>query len=44
MVILEKDLAGVTNPTNSETQPPLIFTPELLYMLANVSALVNLEL
>jgi len=38
--ILEKDLEGVTNPTQT---PPLIFTPDLLYMLANVSRLVNVR-
>ncbi|KAF8952441.1 hypothetical protein BDZ97DRAFT_1640845, partial [Flammula alnicola] len=38
--ILEKDLSGVTNPTQT---PPLIFTPELLYMLRNISSLVNVR-
>ncbi|KAF8970658.1 glycoside hydrolase family 79 protein [Flammula alnicola] len=38
--ILEKDLAGATNPTQT---PPLIFTPELLYMLRNISSLVNVR-
>ncbi|KAF8816878.1 hypothetical protein BYT27DRAFT_7127069 [Phlegmacium glaucopus] len=38
--ILEKDLSGVSNPTQT---PPLIFTPELLYMLANISSLVNVR-
>ncbi|KDR78254.1 hypothetical protein GALMADRAFT_266767 [Galerina marginata CBS 339.88] len=38
--ILEKNLHGVTNPTET---PPLVFTPELLYMLANVSSLVNVR-
>jgi hypothetical protein len=38
--ILEKDLAGATNPTQT---PPLIFTSDLLYMLANVSRLVNVR-
>ncbi|KAF8162003.1 glycoside hydrolase family 79 protein [Pholiota molesta] len=36
--ILEKDLNGISNPTQT---PPLIFTPELLYMLRNISSLVN---
>ncbi|KAF9484215.1 glycoside hydrolase family 79 protein [Pholiota conissans] len=38
--ILEKDLNGITNPTQT---PPLIFTPELLYMLRNISSLVNVR-
>ncbi|KAF8900144.1 glycoside hydrolase family 79 protein [Gymnopilus junonius] len=38
--ILEKDKAGATNPTQT---PPLIFTPDLLYMLRNVSDLVNVR-
>jgi len=38
--ILEKDLTGVTNPTQT---PPLIFTPELLYMLASISSLVDVR-
>ncbi|KAH9476922.1 Beta-glucuronidase [Psilocybe cubensis] len=38
--ILEKDYDGVTNPTQT---PPLVFTPELLYMLANVSSHVNVR-
>jgi hypothetical protein len=36
--ILEKDYAGVSNPTAT---PPLDFTPDVLYMMANISALVN---
>ncbi|KAF9484212.1 glycoside hydrolase family 79 protein [Pholiota conissans] len=38
--ILEKDLAGVTNPTDT---PPLIYTPDLIYMLGNISTLVNVR-
>ncbi|KDR78253.1 hypothetical protein GALMADRAFT_119254 [Galerina marginata CBS 339.88] len=38
--ILEKDLQGATNPTQT---PPLVFTPELLYMLRNISSLVNVR-
>ncbi|KAF8154310.1 glycoside hydrolase family 79 protein [Crassisporium funariophilum] len=38
--ILEKDLNGVSNPTQT---PPLIFTPELLYMLRNMSSLINIR-
>ncbi|KAF9555149.1 hypothetical protein CPC08DRAFT_145293 [Agrocybe pediades] len=38
--ILEKDLSGVTNPTDT---PPLIFTTELLYMLGNISSFVNVR-
>ncbi|PPQ65022.1 hypothetical protein CVT24_008170 [Panaeolus cyanescens] len=38
--ILEKDLQGVSNPTQT---PPLLFTPELLYMLRNISSLVNVR-
>ncbi|KAF8162004.1 glycoside hydrolase family 79 protein [Pholiota molesta] len=38
--ILEKDLAGVTNPTDT---PPLIFTPDLIYMLGNISTFVNVR-
>ncbi|KIY48442.1 hypothetical protein FISHEDRAFT_73638 [Fistulina hepatica ATCC 64428] len=36
--VLEKDLSQSSNPTNT---PPLIFSPELLYMMSNVSDLVN---
>ncbi|OBZ74672.1 Beta-glucuronidase [Grifola frondosa] len=36
--IIEKDKTSTTNPTDT---PALIFTPGLLYMLANVSSLVN---
>ena len=38
--ILEKDLSQLTNPTQT---PPLIFTPELIYMLANISSLVDVR-
>ncbi|KAH9476923.1 Beta-glucuronidase [Psilocybe cubensis] len=38
--ILEKDLADVSNPTQT---PPLVFTPELLYMLSNISSHVNVR-
>jgi hypothetical protein len=38
--ILEKDKTGLTNPTDT---PPLVFTPDLLYMLGNISALVNVQ-
>ncbi|EIN05136.1 hypothetical protein PUNSTDRAFT_107422 [Punctularia strigosozonata HHB-11173 SS5] len=36
--ILEKDEDNLTNPTDT---PPLVFTPDVLYMLNNISALVN---
>ncbi|PPQ73631.1 hypothetical protein CVT26_010622 [Gymnopilus dilepis] len=38
--ILEKDKADTSNPTQT---PPLVFTPDLLYMLRNVSDLVNVR-
>ncbi|KAF9450508.1 glycoside hydrolase family 79 protein [Macrolepiota fuliginosa MF-IS2] len=38
--ILEKNLTGVTNPTQT---PPLIFTPEFLYLMSNISSLVNVH-
>ncbi|KJA24861.1 glycoside hydrolase family 79 protein [Hypholoma sublateritium FD-334 SS-4] len=38
--ILEKDLKGSTNPTQT---PPLIFTPDLLHMLRAISSLVNVH-
>ncbi|KAF8883631.1 hypothetical protein CPB84DRAFT_1850908 [Gymnopilus junonius] len=38
--ILEKDKTASSNPTQT---PPLIFTPDLLYMLRNVSDLVNVR-
>ncbi|KDQ23855.1 glycoside hydrolase family 79 protein [Pleurotus ostreatus PC15] len=37
---LEKDLLGVSNPTQT---PPLLFTPEILYMMNNISSLVNVR-
>ncbi|KAL0952547.1 hypothetical protein HGRIS_006805 [Hohenbuehelia grisea] len=37
---LEKDLKGVSNPTQT---PPLLFTPEILYMMRNISSLVNVR-
>lgn len=36
--ILEKDILGVSNPTQT---PPLIFTPDVLYMMRNISSFVN---
>ncbi|KAG5640479.1 hypothetical protein DXG03_008374 [Asterophora parasitica] len=38
--ILEKDVNGASNPTQT---PPLIFTPDLLYMMRNISSLVNIR-
>ncbi|KAF5386537.1 hypothetical protein D9757_005918 [Collybiopsis confluens] len=38
--VLEKDLSGVTNPTQT---PPLVFTPDLLYMMRNISDFVNVR-
>ncbi|TFK29184.1 hypothetical protein FA15DRAFT_610933 [Coprinopsis marcescibilis] len=38
--ILEKNLSGVTNPTQT---PPLDYSPDLIYMLANISSLVNVD-
>ncbi|KAG6915354.1 hypothetical protein DXG01_012005 [Tephrocybe rancida] len=38
--ILEKNITGASNPTAT---PPLIYTADLLYMMANVSALVNVH-
>ncbi|TFK36088.1 hypothetical protein BDQ12DRAFT_737177 [Crucibulum laeve] len=38
--ILEKDIASASNPTLT---PPLIFTRDLLYMLRNISSLVNVR-
>ncbi|KAF5353264.1 hypothetical protein D9756_008029 [Leucocoprinus leucothites] len=38
--ILEKNLTGVTNPTQT---PPLVITPGFLYLMANVSSLVNVH-
>lgn len=39
-LILQKNLTGVVNPTQT---PPLDFTPELLYMMSNISSLVNVR-
>ncbi|KAH9476924.1 Beta-glucuronidase [Psilocybe cubensis] len=39
-LIIEKDYEGATNPTLT---PPLVFTPELLYMLRNISSHVNVR-
>ncbi|RDB17658.1 Beta-glucuronidase [Hypsizygus marmoreus] len=38
--ILEKDISGSSNPTQT---PPLVFTPELLYMMRNISSFVNVR-
>ncbi|KAG6815750.1 hypothetical protein H0H87_011662 [Tephrocybe sp. NHM501043] len=38
--ILEKNITGSSNPTQT---PPLIYTPDLLYMMGNISALVNVH-
>lgn len=38
--ILEKDLNGVSNPTQT---PPLVFTPDVMYMMRNISALTNVR-
>ncbi|GLB44465.1 putative glycosyl hydrolase family 79 C-terminal beta domain [Lyophyllum shimeji] len=38
--ILEKDIAGASNPTQT---PPLVFTPDLLYMMRNISNFVNVR-
>ncbi|KAG6864519.1 hypothetical protein C0991_008981 [Blastosporella zonata] len=38
--ILEKNVTGSSNPTQT---PPLIYTPDLIYMMGNVSALVNVH-
>ncbi|KAJ3821688.1 hypothetical protein F5880DRAFT_1580313 [Lentinula raphanica] len=38
--VLEKDLGGATNPTET---PPLVFTPDLLYMMRNISDFVNVR-
>ncbi|GLB44466.1 putative glycosyl hydrolase family 79 C-terminal beta domain [Lyophyllum shimeji] len=38
--ILEKDLLATKNPTQT---PPLVFTPDLLYMMRNISSLVNVR-
>ncbi|KAG6810056.1 hypothetical protein H0H92_013528 [Tricholoma furcatifolium] len=38
--ILEKDINGASNPTQT---PPLVFTPDLLYMMRNISSLVDIR-
>ncbi|KAF5376683.1 hypothetical protein D9615_007846 [Tricholomella constricta] len=38
--ILEKDITGASNPTQT---PPLVFTPDLLYMMRNISSFVNVR-
>ncbi|KAF8064391.1 glycoside hydrolase family 79 protein [Lyophyllum atratum] len=38
--ILEKDTVGVKNPTQT---PPLVFTPDLLHMMRDISSLVNVR-
>ncbi|KXN92551.1 hypothetical protein AN958_05406 [Leucoagaricus sp. SymC.cos] len=38
--ILEKNLTNTSNPTQT---PPLIFTPEFLYLMSNISSLVNVH-
>jgi hypothetical protein len=38
--ILSKDLTGVTNPTQT---PPLVFTSDIMYMMANISKMVNVR-
>ncbi|KAJ7054036.1 glycoside hydrolase family 79 protein [Mycena amicta] len=38
--MMEKQAQDTLNPTNT---PALLYTPDVLYMLANVSALVNVE-
>ncbi|KAG6827199.1 hypothetical protein H0H92_012826 [Tricholoma furcatifolium] len=37
--MLEKNITGESNPTDT---PPLLYTPDLLYMMANISELVNI--
>ncbi|KAI0729703.1 glycoside hydrolase family 79 protein [Fomitopsis betulina] len=39
-ICIKKDMDDTRNPTQT---PTLLFTPELMYMLANVSALVNVN-
>ncbi|KAH9929433.1 glycoside hydrolase family 79 protein [Fomitopsis serialis] len=39
-ICVKKDIDDTRNPTNT---PTLLFTPELLYMLSNVSALINVN-
>jgi hypothetical protein len=38
--MIEKDKADSSNPTET---PTLIFTPEVLYMLSNITALVGVK-
>ncbi|KAG5336999.1 hypothetical protein C0989_011248 [Termitomyces sp. Mn162] len=38
--ILEKNITGASNPTQT---PPIIYTPDLLYMMANISTFVNVH-
>ncbi|KAG6808843.1 hypothetical protein H0H92_002618 [Tricholoma furcatifolium] len=38
--MLEKNTTGSSNPTQT---PPLVYTADLLYMMANISALVNVH-
>jgi len=38
--ILEKDVDGLSNPTQT---PPLDFTPDLIYMMANISQHVPVD-
>ena len=38
--ILEKNITGASNPTQT---PPLVYTPDLIYMLGNISALVDVD-
>ncbi|KAG6835065.1 hypothetical protein H0H93_005181, partial [Arthromyces matolae] len=38
--ILEKNVTGASNPTQT---PPLVYTADLLYMMANISSLVNVH-
>ncbi|KAF8900143.1 glycoside hydrolase family 79 protein [Gymnopilus junonius] len=38
--MIEKDYGAASNPTDT---PPLVFTDQLLYLLANISSLVNVH-
>ncbi|KAF9077358.1 hypothetical protein BDP27DRAFT_1413776 [Rhodocollybia butyracea] len=38
--VIEKDLTGITYPTQT---PPLVFTRDLLYMMGNISQLINVR-
>ncbi|XP_006455732.1 hypothetical protein AGABI2DRAFT_195117 [Agaricus bisporus var. bisporus H97] len=38
--VMEKDLSGVTNPTQT---PPLLITPGYLALLGNISSLMNID-